>query len=72
MEHDVVLTRKDGSTKHFRIYGRSTPNIGEIVTLPIDGQIITVRLSEAQGPASTRAEAVRSVDQIDVAELEEV
>ena len=72
MEHDVVLTRKDGSTKHFRIYGRSTPNIGEIVTLPIDGQLITVRLSKAQGPASTRAEAVRSVDQIDAAEFEEV
>jgi len=40
MEHDVVLTRKDGSAKYFRIYGGSTPNVGDTVTLPIDGQLI--------------------------------
>ena len=38
MQHDVVLARKDGSAKHFRIYGRSTPNVGDIVTLPVDGE----------------------------------
>jgi hypothetical protein len=72
MEHDIVLTRKDGSTKHFRIYGGSTPNVGDIVTLPIDGQLIKARIGETRGVASTRVEVVQSVYQIDVAELEEV
>ena len=44
MQHDVVLARKDGSAKHFRIYGRSTPNVGDIVTLPVDGHIIKARV----------------------------
>ena len=71
MEHDVVLTRKDGSTKHFRIYGRSTPNIGEKVTLPIDGQLIKARVGEINGVASSRAEVVQTVDHIDAVEFEE-
>ena len=29
-----------GSKKHFRIYGRTIPHIGDIVTLPIDGHLI--------------------------------
>jgi hypothetical protein len=37
MEHDVVLARKDGFTKYLRIYGRSTPNVGDIITLPVGG-----------------------------------
>jgi hypothetical protein len=37
MEHDVVLRRQDGSQRHYRIYGRSAPHVGEIVTLPVDG-----------------------------------
>ena len=57
MEHDVVLTRKDGSARHFRIYGRSTPNAGDTVTLPIDGQLIKARI-------------VQSVDHIDAVEFE--
>jgi len=72
MEHDVVLTRKDGSAKHFRIYGRSAPNVGDIVTLPIDGRLIKARIGEIHGGASSRAEIVQSVDHIDAAELEEV
>ena len=71
MEHDIVLTRKDGSTKHFRIYGGSRPDVGDI-TLPIDGHLIKARIGETRGVASTRAEVVQSVYQIDVAELEKV
>ncbi len=70
MEHDVVLTRKDGSAKHFRIYGRPTPNVGDIVTLPIDGQLIKARIGEIHGVASSRAEIVQSVDHVDTAEFE--
>jgi hypothetical protein len=44
MQHDVALARKDGSAKHFRIYGRSTSNVGDIVTLPVDGQIVKARV----------------------------
>jgi hypothetical protein len=72
MEHDVVLTRKDGSAKHFRIYGRSAPNVGDIVTLPIDGRLIKARIGEIHGGASSRAEIVQSVDHIDAAELDGV
>ena len=72
MEHDVVLTRKDGSAKHFCIYGRSAPNVGDIVTLPIDGRLIKARIGEIHGGASSRAEIVQSVDHIDAAELEGV
>jgi hypothetical protein len=78
MEHDLVLMRNDGSTRHFRIYGRSAPNVGDIVTLPIDGQLIEARVAEIHGEASSRAEAspraemVQPVDHIDAAEFEEV
>lgn len=40
MEHDLVLTRKDGSVRYFRIYDRPTPKSGDIITLPIDGRLI--------------------------------
>jgi len=40
MEHDLLLTRKDGSVRCFRIYDRPTPKDGDIITLPIDGQLI--------------------------------
>ena len=40
MEHDLRLTRKDGSVRYFRFYDRQIPKDGEIITLPIDGQPI--------------------------------
>ena len=61
MEDDVLLTNKDGSTRHFRIYGRPTPKVGDIVTLSIDGQLIKARIGEIHGVAS---------DQIDTVEFE--
>jgi hypothetical protein len=42
MEHDVVLTRQDGSKTHFRIYGRPIPNVGNLVTLPINGHLTDI------------------------------
>jgi hypothetical protein len=70
MEHEVLLTRKDGSAKYFRIYGGSAPNVGDIVTLPIDGRLIKACISEIRGVAASRAEIV--VDYLDAAESEEV
>ena len=58
MEHDVLLTHKDGSTRHFRIYGRPTPNVGDTVILPIDGQLIKARIGESHGVASDQIDAV--------------
>jgi hypothetical protein len=67
MEHDIVLTCKDGSERHFRIYGRSTPTVGEIVTLPVEGQPVKARIGEINGVTSSRAEIV---DHVDAAEFE--
>jgi hypothetical protein len=70
MEHDVMLTRQDRSKKHFRIYGRPTPTVGEIVTLPIHGHLVRARVGEIQRVASPGAETIRSVDHVDAAEME--
>jgi len=43
--HDVVLTRSDGSVRKFRIYGRPMPGKGDVITLPVDGQLITASVS---------------------------
>ena len=42
--HEVVLTRTDGSVRKFRIYGRPMPGKGDVITLPVDGQLITARV----------------------------
>ena len=62
MEHDVLLTRQNGSKKHFRIYGQPIPHIGDIVTLPIDGHLIKARIGEIHGVASPRADMVDHFD----------
>ena len=43
--HDVLLTRSDGSVRKFRIYGRPILGRGDVITLPVDGQLITARVS---------------------------
>jgi hypothetical protein len=43
--HDVVFTRSDGSVRKFRIYGRPMPGKRDVITLPVDGQLITARVS---------------------------
>jgi hypothetical protein len=40
MEHDLLLTRKDGFVRRFRIYGRPIPKDEDIITLPLDGKLI--------------------------------
>jgi hypothetical protein len=40
MDHDLLLTRKDGSVRCFRIYDRPRSKDGDIITLPIDGQLV--------------------------------
>ena len=47
MDHDLRLRRKDGSIRYFHIYGRPTPNDGEIVTLPIDGKLIKASVKDS-------------------------
>jgi hypothetical protein len=56
--HDVVLSRGDGSIRKFRIYGRPMPRNGDIVTLPVDGRLITARVSAP----SENPEVVKAVD----------
>ena len=70
MEHDLLLTRQDGSKKHFRIYGRPIPHIGDIVSLPIDGHLIKARIGEIHGVASSKADTFRSIDHVDAAEMD--
>ena len=56
--HDVALSRRDGSIRKFRIYGRPMPGNGDIVTLPVDGRLITARVSAR----SENLEVVKAVD----------
>jgi hypothetical protein len=50
--HDVVLARRDGPQRKFRIYerkfriyGRPMPECGDMITLPVDGQVIRARVT---------------------------
>ena len=56
--HDVVLTRTDGSVRKFRIYGRPMPGKGDLITLPVDGQLITASVSVP----SENLEVVKKMD----------
>jgi hypothetical protein len=40
MEHDLLLRRKDGSVRCFRVYDRPIPKDGGVITLPVDGRLI--------------------------------
>jgi hypothetical protein len=56
--HDVVLTRRDGSVRKFRIYGRPMPGKRDVITLPVDGKLITGRVSAT----SENPEVVKEMD----------
>ena len=58
MTHDVVLARRDGSIRKFRIYGRPMPRQGDTITLPVDGQLITARVNAP----SENPEVVKGMD----------
>jgi hypothetical protein len=63
MEHDLVLTRKDGSVRCFRIYDRPLPKDGEIVTLPIDGRSIKASVTGApKRPETVKVADVEAVE----------
>ena len=57
--HDVELVRSDGSKRIFRIYGRSLPESGETITLPVDGRSIKARVpvSSTQATIEQRTDA---------------
>jgi hypothetical protein len=55
----LCWARRDGSIRKFRIYGRSMPRNGDnIITLPVDGCLITARV----GAPSENPEVVKTVD----------
>jgi hypothetical protein len=60
--YDVVLTRKDGSVRNFRIYGWPRPNEGDVITLPVDGQTVKARICEL-------SEMSQSADQTQAVEV---
>ena len=70
--HDVVLMRTDGSVRNFRIYGRPMPNAGETITLPVDGRLISARVSRKSSVSLQKPEMVQSVEHADAAEIEEM
>jgi hypothetical protein len=49
--HDVTLIRRDGSVHSYRVYDRSPPKEGDIITLPINGQLTKARVSATPGKA---------------------
>jgi hypothetical protein len=70
MEHDVVLKRRNGSKKNFRIYGRPAPNVEDPVRLPVDGQLVEGRVREIHRAPSDTVENPRSIDHVDATEME--
>jgi hypothetical protein len=63
MEHDLLLTRKDGSVRCFRIYDRLVPKDGDIVTLPIDGRSIKSSVTgPPKGPETVIVADVEAVE----------
>jgi hypothetical protein len=67
--HDVVLTRKDGSIRNFRVYGRPTPNDGDTITLPIGGDLIDARVGGKSSAPLQQPERVRSANRADATEI---
>jgi hypothetical protein len=67
--HDVVLTRKDGSVRNFRVYGRPTPSAGDTITLPIDGELINARVGGKSSVPLQQPEMVRSANRADAVEI---
>jgi hypothetical protein len=64
--HDVVLARWDGPKRKFRIYGRPMPGNGDIIALPVDGRLmsarVTVRTEKPDMEQSAEAELVELIE----------
>ena len=58
LDHDLLLTRKDC----FHVYDRPRPKEGDIITLPIDGQLVKAAVKGSperpEMPVLADAEAV--------------
>ena len=63
--YDVVLACGNGHKRKFRIYGRSMPGRGDTIALPVDGRLIsarvTVRSESPEMDQSVEAELVEPV-----------
>jgi hypothetical protein len=70
--HDVVLKCKDGSVRNFRIYGRPIPDGGDTITLPVDGRLISARVSAKSSVSLQEPEMIQSVDHADATAIEEL
>jgi hypothetical protein len=44
--HDVVLTCGHGPKRKFRIFGRPMPGNGDTIALPLDGRLISARVTD--------------------------
>jgi hypothetical protein len=63
MDHDLRLTRKDGSIRYLHIYGRPTPRHGDVVTLPIDGKSIKAFVKGSpEGPETVIAADAETIE----------
>jgi len=63
MEEDLLLTRKDGSVRCFRMYDRPKPKEGDVITLPVDGQLIKASVKGSpQGPEITIVADVEAME----------
>jgi hypothetical protein len=63
-DYDVVLARKDGSVRHFRIYGQPRPK-GGVISLPVEGRAIKAEISEP----SPGSEISKPADQTSAVEV---
>ena len=63
MTHDITLLRRDGSVRSFRVYDQPTPKDGDIITLPVDGNLTKARVSIRPGePEMTRSLDAKAVE----------
>ena len=63
MDHDLRLTRKDGSVRYLHIYGRPTPKPGGFVTLLIDGRLIKASVNDSpEGPETAIAADAEAIE----------
>ena len=69
MTHDVILTRKDGSVRNFRVYDRPTPYAGDTITLPVDGRLIKARVRGESSVPLKQPEMVQSANRADATEI---
>jgi hypothetical protein len=43
-DYSLLLRLTDGSSRQFHIYGQPGPGCGDVITIPIDGRLVTARI----------------------------